>query len=251
MCLRRRISFQVILPVLPAHPASAQRGVGLSSGRSTVVRSKSKAIQLTQSIEEKICARGQAGLQDLYNPDRLRNAIKQSGGRGSRKFEALYWEDAIALLIQKLAGIDPVRVSFLGGKMPDHLYFLSSRWLEAMGAPPLVRFNLQSTFDGRITASKAAQSLFGSRQLPIYDIANAEVIFSFGANFLDTWQSPVAYSQQFGEFRHGQAGGRVFLSNLSHGFHRPLLRLTNGCRCDRVQMVWWRWHWDVLSSKRA
>jgi anaerobic selenocysteine-containing dehydrogenase len=158
----------------------------------------------------KLCARGQAGLQDLYHPDRLRNAVKQSGGRGSRKFEALHWEDAIALLIQKLAGIDPARVSFLGGKMPDHLYFLSSRWLEAMGAPPLVRFNLQSTFDGRITASKAAQSLFGSRQLPIYDIANAEVIFSFGANFLDTWQSPVAYSQQFGEFRQEQAGGRGF-----------------------------------------
>ena len=158
----------------------------------------------------KLCARGQAGLQDLYHPDRLRNAVKQSGGRGSREFEALHWDDAFTLLIQKLQGIDPAGVSFLGGTMPDHLYFLSSRWLEAMGAPPLVRFNLQSTFDGRITASKAAQSLFGSRQLPIYDVANAEVIYSFGANFLETWQSPVAYSQQFGEFRQGQAGGRGF-----------------------------------------
>src|SRR4030065_185646 len=30
----------------------------------------------------KLCARGQAGLQVLYNPDRLRNAVRQTGGRG-------------------------------------------------------------------------------------------------------------------------------------------------------------------------
>ncbi len=31
----------------------------------------------------KLCARGQAGLQVLYNPDRLHNAVRQSAGRGS------------------------------------------------------------------------------------------------------------------------------------------------------------------------
>jgi anaerobic selenocysteine-containing dehydrogenase len=31
----------------------------------------------------KLCARGQAGLQTLYNPDRLRNAVRQAG-RGAR-----------------------------------------------------------------------------------------------------------------------------------------------------------------------
>src|SRR3989304_4910032 len=31
----------------------------------------------------KLCARGQAGLQVLYNPDRLRNAVRQTGGRGA------------------------------------------------------------------------------------------------------------------------------------------------------------------------
>src|SRR3989304_6441107 len=43
----------------------------------------------------KLCARGQAGLQVLYNPDRLKHAVRQTGGRGSRRFEPLYWEEAL------------------------------------------------------------------------------------------------------------------------------------------------------------
>src|SRR3972149_3103421 len=31
----------------------------------------------------KLCARGQAGLQALYNPDRLKNAVRQTGGGGA------------------------------------------------------------------------------------------------------------------------------------------------------------------------
>ncbi|MGD8634566.1 MAG: twin-arginine translocation signal domain-containing protein, partial [Anaerolineales bacterium] len=42
----------------------------------------------------KLCARGQAVLQDLYDPDRLRNAVRQVGGRGSSRFEAVTWEAA-------------------------------------------------------------------------------------------------------------------------------------------------------------
>lgn len=158
----------------------------------------------------KLCARGQAGLQVLYNPDRLRNAVQQTGGRGSRQFEPLYWDEALERLLEMLNRIQPGRIAFLGGMMPDHLYFLVERWLEAMGAPPMVRFNLQGLFDGSSTTVQAVEKLFGSPQLPVYDIANADVIFSFGANFLETWQSPVAYSRAYGEFRQGQAGGRGF-----------------------------------------
>src|SRR5512139_2521447 len=50
-----------------------------------------------------LCARGKAGLQVLYNPDRLKNAVRQSGGRGSRQFEPLYWPEALDLLKEKIA----------------------------------------------------------------------------------------------------------------------------------------------------
>ena len=39
----------------------------------------------------KLCARGQAGLQELYDPDRLRNAVQQTGGRGSSNRSSGTW----------------------------------------------------------------------------------------------------------------------------------------------------------------
>ncbi len=159
----------------------------------------------------KLCARGQAGLQVLYNPDRLQNAVRQSGGRGSHKFEPLYWAEALEVLTDKLTTLsNPSRLAFLSNLMPDHLHYLVSRFLETIGAPPPIMFDLLSAFGGRSTTIQGSETLFGIPQHPVYDIRNADVIFSFGANFLETWESPVAYNHAFGEFRQGQTGGRGF-----------------------------------------
>jgi anaerobic selenocysteine-containing dehydrogenase len=159
----------------------------------------------------KLCARGQAGLQVLYNPDRLKNAVLQSGGRGSKKFEPLYWPDALELLAQKITSLsNPARLAFLGGLMPDDLHDLVNRWLEALGSPAPIMFDLLTAFEGRSLIYQASERLFGVPQYPVYDIQQADVIFSFGANFLETWGSPVSYNHAFGEFRQGQSGGRGF-----------------------------------------
>lgn len=158
----------------------------------------------------KLCARGQAGVQDLYHPDRLRNAVLQTGGRGSRQFEPIYWDEALETLLGKLQDTDPARIVFLAGLMPDHLYLLASRWLAGMGAAPPILFDLETAIHGRQVASQLAAQLFDSPQLPIYDVANADVVYSFGANFLETWQSPTAYGHAYGNFRQGQTRGRGF-----------------------------------------
>ena len=43
----------------------------------------------------KLCARGQAGLQVLYHPDRITHPIKRSGPRGSGEFQPITWDDAL------------------------------------------------------------------------------------------------------------------------------------------------------------
>lgn len=162
----------------------------------------------------KLCARGQAGLQELYHPDRLHSVVRQNGGRGSRQFEPLYWDDALEILLEKLQTTDPVRIAFLGGLLPDSLHLLASRWLQALGAPPPVMFDLHSALEGRSVATQVAATLYGSSQLPVYDVGNANVIFSFGANLLETWGSPVAYGYAYGQFRQGQTGGRGFFAQF-------------------------------------
>lgn len=160
----------------------------------------------------KLCARGQAGLQTLYDPDRLQNPVEQAAAPGNRYFSPLQWSAALERISARLrAQSDGSRVVFLGGQMPDHLYHLTSKFLRALGGGAPFIYDLHTTMEGRALSLETTQEWLGPRAHPIYDIAQAEVIFSFGANFLETWMSPVAQAVDFGRMRRGQVGGRGHL----------------------------------------
>lgn len=157
----------------------------------------------------KLCARGQAGLEVLYNPDRLKNAVRQIGGRGSRKFEPLYWPEALDLLSDKIAALSGTnRLAFLGGLMSDHVYRLAASLLKTLGVAPPIIYDLQSALEGRSAVSQLSKTFFGTPDLPEYDLSQADVVLSFGANLLETWMSPVAQSAAYGAMRQGRMGNR-------------------------------------------
>lgn len=159
-----------------------------------------------------LCARGQAGLQVLYNPDRVRNALHQTGGRGSRQFEPLYWDDALAELKERLDNVStPAAIAFLGGEMPDHLLWIVERYLEALGAPPPVVYSTHSAFEGRQALRRANKDLFGVDRLPVYDIARAQVVFSFSSAVLSTALSPVYYNMAYSRMRNQVIGRGTFV----------------------------------------
>lgn len=160
----------------------------------------------------KLCARGQSGLQVLYNPDRITNVLRQRDGRGSRNFEPIYWEEALLTLTDAFTDMaDLSRVAFLGNVLPEHLNTLVRRFMDTLGAPPAVIYDLHSALEGRAETAALSQRWFNSPYLPIYDIDRAEVIFSFGANLLETWMSPVAQNVGYGAMRSGEFGGRGLL----------------------------------------
>ena len=47
--------------------------------------------------------------------------------------------------------------------------------------------------------------------LLFFDMGNSDLIFSFGANFAETWLSPVAYTRGFSQMRQGTPGRRGYL----------------------------------------
>ena len=207
------------VPGIPTWYASTCRQCAAGCGILVrVINGRAKKIEgnpLHPLNRGKLCARGQAGLQGLYNPDRLKNAVRQIGGRGLRKFEPLYWDDALKILTEKISGLsDPSRLAFFGGLMPDHLYQLTTRLLTALGAPPPVIFDLHAALEGRVTATQLSQTFFGAPELPIYDLAHSQVVLSFGANLLETWMSPVAQSYAYGALRQGYHGGRGYIAQF-------------------------------------
>jgi anaerobic selenocysteine-containing dehydrogenase len=158
----------------------------------------------------KTCARGQATVQGLYNPDRNTDPVQQSA-RGSRDFSKMDWETAIGVVSDALKNTDPAGIAFLTGLAPDHLFDLASDLTAAIGAPAPLRYSALGMFEARATLGAAAENLLGQEGLPFFDIANADMVFSFGANFLETWLSPVAFTRHYSKMRRGLAGKRGYM----------------------------------------
>jgi len=164
----------------------------------------------------KTCARGQATLQGLYNPNRVRGPIKHK--RGDRLYDTaadpfnddfadaqpnMDWDAAMQIVADALKNNKPEEIAFLMGMAPDHLFDLVADLANATGINAPVRFGALSMFESRATLSKAARNLFGQTGLPLFDVGGAQVVFSFGANFLETWLSPVSYTRGFSGLREG------------------------------------------------
>lgn len=156
----------------------------------------------------KLCARGQAGLQITYHPDRVRNPLKRTGPRGTGAFEEISWDDAIKGLVSQLTALqsakDGAALAFLAKPLRGQRRELIDRVLKAFGAPPVLTFE---TFDEAVLRRANLES-FGVAQLPTFDLANAQYVLSLGADFLGTWNSPVAQAIGYGEFRQGRPGQR-------------------------------------------
>lgn len=158
----------------------------------------------------KLCARGQAALQELYDPDRLRNAVRQPD-RGTQAFQPLYWEDALAELSARLRSVQPGEIAILLGNPSSHLWNVVRRFAQALGMRPPLAYTFGDELTGQQSLLQASSLLLGEAAQPVYDIANADVVFSFGANFLETWISPVYYSRAYSRMRRGPLGKRGYV----------------------------------------
>jgi anaerobic selenocysteine-containing dehydrogenase len=52
-----------------------------------------------------LCPKGQAGLQFLYDPDRIKGPMKLKGARGSGNYEQISWDQAIQEVAARLKDI--------------------------------------------------------------------------------------------------------------------------------------------------
>lgn len=148
----------------------------------------------------RLCARGQAAVQRLYHPDRLRGPKKRSGKKGAAEFADATWEEALDAVAALLRDADPTRIVWLGraesGTRPETV----SRFLEALGAEAASTVGVNDFTVER----RAAEAVFGWSAPPVYEIQEATYILGLGADFLGGWLSPVLYARLFGSFRQGR-----------------------------------------------
>lgn len=145
------------------------------------------------------CARGQASVQGLYHPDRYQGPAILEGDVGSMR--NVSWSVAEERLAAQLAAARGKIVYLTGGYGPT-MSRLADEFAAAVGArrvsyAPLEDAPRDARFD------------------------NADFLVSFGADFLETWGSPVDYAYQFSQMhaykKDGVRGKFVWV-----GPHRPL-----------------------------
>jgi molybdopterin-containing oxidoreductase family iron-sulfur binding subunit len=145
----------------------------------------------------KLCARGQASVQGIYNPDRHRGPMMR--GRNG-KLAAVSWEQAEKAFLEGLSSAKAKgrgdRVVFLTDLVTGTERDLIRRWLAALGSTQHVTYEPFAYEALR----KANQTVFGMDAIPTYHIDKADFLLSFGANFLETWVSNVQFTRQFASF---------------------------------------------------
>ena len=95
-------------------------------------------------------------------------------------------------------------LAFLTRPLRGQRGVLIERFLSGFDAAQLVPFEL---FDDGVLRT-ANRISFGYDQLPTFDLAHSSYVISFGADFLGTWNSPVAQSVAYGTMRQNRSGIR-------------------------------------------
>jgi molybdopterin-containing oxidoreductase family iron-sulfur binding subunit len=169
----------------------------------------------------KLCMRGQAALQGLYNPDRIRTPLlKDEGSWRALSFSQA--EDLLRRRIGRASGRGPDRIRVLSEVIGDSLLRLFHLALETWNAGGPLLFEPYA-YESLKTANRMT---FGIEGLASYRLEEADLLIGFGADFLETWLSPVAYARKFKEM-HAHAGGGTGLF-----FHAGPYQSMTGANAD-------------------
>jgi molybdopterin-containing oxidoreductase family iron-sulfur binding subunit len=174
-----------------------------------VITREARAVKLEGNPEHpvnkgKLCSRGQAALQGLYNPGRVRNPRARQGGA----FADLTWDAGITQLADRIKAAGS-QVAVLSGAGAGTFSNLLQAWTAALGG----RVARWQPLDHDAIRMANAR-VFGLGELPAHDFARARYIVSFGADFLETWLAPIqnqaGYAESHG-FQNGEMAKAVYV----------------------------------------
>ena len=128
----------------------------------------------------RLCAKGQAGLNHLYNPDRLLYPVMRVGPRGANVWQRVPWDVANQEVAARLAEIRhsgrPEGLLFMAGLF-EGTQPIVRRFTRAFGTP-----NICQEMHLYQSNKAVAQRLTWGAELELNDVARSRYILNFGAN---------------------------------------------------------------------
>jgi molybdopterin-containing oxidoreductase family iron-sulfur binding subunit len=187
-------------------PAGCGMDIRTREGRAV----KAEGNPLSPISHGRLCSRGHASLHGLYNPDRVPQALARNGETRDK----LTWDEAEQRLADAL-GQNRGRAVLLTEGLTGSLDALMDEFAAAFGVER-VRYEPFALEPVRA----AHRILFGVDALPVHDFSHAEVVLTFGADFLETWGSTVDYTHGWSQAHAYDAGRRGRL--ISFAPHQSL-----------------------------
>ena len=154
-----------------------------------------------------LCARGQAAVQGLYAPDRFRGPMIR-GADG--QLAPATWDVALAKVAEALKAAGPAGIRLRTRSEPGSAGVVQRAFLAGLGAAPEQRVVTEPP--ERTALRQACALLYGRAEVPAYDLAAARSVAAFGADFAETWLSPVELSRGFASGRGQPQAQRTTLA---------------------------------------
>jgi thiosulfate reductase/polysulfide reductase chain A len=133
-----------------------------------------------------LCARGNAGIRQLYDPDRLKYPLLRKGARGEGRWQRLSWTEALDLAAEKLKAIADkytrCGVLFMAGS--DLQSSFVNRFAGVFGSYNIVSHESNCL----VSRNRAFLDTFG--EMPTPDTLNCKYIITAGANLLEALITP-------------------------------------------------------------
>jgi len=166
----------------------------------------------------RLCPKGQAGLQVLYDPDRIRHPMRRKGKRGEGDWERISWNEAIRIITQRLKGLrgkgKSHQLMFWGGRYRGHMSDLITRFMEAYGSPN----HLGNPYRGSEGILKGHLFTMGIRDFLSIHWEEVNYVLSFGAGLLEASRSSMINLRGYGSLRRGRPGIRGKLVQVEPRF---------------------------------
>jgi molybdopterin-containing oxidoreductase family iron-sulfur binding subunit len=169
-----------------------------------------------------LCALGHSSLQNLYDPDRIREPLKRNpnlSAGGAKKFIPVSWGEALGEVATSLAQKNATNLLFTG-ELTGTISNLVRDWSSRSNLK-VVAYDMMEPEN----LVRANDAVFGIRKLPELHFDRADVIVSIGCDFLETWISPVEYASDWAKRRDEKKPGVFFQIE-------PRLSMT-GAKSDR------------------
>ena len=125
-----------------------------------------------------LCARGNAGIQQMYDPDRLKYPLLRKGNRGEGKWERISWDQALTIAAEKFSKIakEYTRCGVLFTPGSDSQSTFVHWFAEVFGS-----YNV-ATHESSCLLSRNRAYLDTFGEVPFADVLHSRYIIIVGAN---------------------------------------------------------------------